>query len=286
MTPQEREACELERDSRTVFSFNLPLKADEDDIAAFFSKAGKVRDIRLITDRNSRRSKGFAYVEFFDRDAVPAALSLSGTQMMGQTIQVQQSQAEKNRLAQANSSMTTTTIGPTRIYVGSMHVNTDEDTLRRIFSRFGDIQNINIHYDPETGRSKGFGFIQYRRPDEAKRAVQQGNGMEIDGNVVKVNFVNESKQIGSHDLDDDEGGLTLNAQSRVLLMEKLQRSELEARKAEQAKLQQQAQAAQMAAAPPVPPSPTVLLTNMFDPAEYASFLSLLKFLQGNRTELG
>lgn len=58
LTPAEREAVEIERDGRTVFAFNIPLKADEDDIADFFSKAGKVRDIRLITDKNSRRSKG------------------------------------------------------------------------------------------------------------------------------------------------------------------------------------------------------------------------------------
>lgn len=52
-----------DRDARTVFVSNLPLKADERDIREFFSKAGKVRDVRLITDRFSRKSKG--YVSFF-----------------------------------------------------------------------------------------------------------------------------------------------------------------------------------------------------------------------------
>jgi RNA-binding protein 39 len=58
LDPLEREQIERDRDDRTVFVTNLPLRAYEDDIEKFFSQAGKVRDIRLITDRNSRKSKG------------------------------------------------------------------------------------------------------------------------------------------------------------------------------------------------------------------------------------
>lgn len=270
MTPGEREAAETERDGRTVFAFNLPLKADEDDIAAFFTKAGKVRDIRLITDRNSRKHKGFAYIEFFDRDSVPPALHFAGTQMMGHTIQVQQSQAEKNRVAQAAAAAKSPP-APTRVYIGSLHVNTNEDTLRRVFSRYGEIESLSIHYDPETQRSKGFGFVQYRRPEDSKRALQQANGMEIDGTNIKVNFVNEGKNtnmpaLRGGDLDDDDmGGMQLNAQSRMILMEKLQRSELQTRANEAAKAQEHQ--ASLNAIPTAPPSATILLTNMFDPAE-------------------
>jgi RNA-binding protein 39 len=49
---------EAERDARTVFAQNLPIRATEEDIIDFFTKAGKVRDVRLISDRNSRKSKG------------------------------------------------------------------------------------------------------------------------------------------------------------------------------------------------------------------------------------
>lgn len=50
-----------DRDARTVFAYNLPTKASEREITKFFERAGKVRDVRLITDRNSRRSKGYDY---------------------------------------------------------------------------------------------------------------------------------------------------------------------------------------------------------------------------------
>lgn len=49
--------------------------------------------------------------------------------------------------------------GPMRLYVGSLHFNITEDMLRGIFEPFGKIDNIQLIMDPETGRSKGYGFI-------------------------------------------------------------------------------------------------------------------------------
>ncbi len=61
---KERELRELERDTRTVFAYNLNLKAGEREVFEFFSRAGTVNDVRLIMDRNTKKSKGFAYIEF------------------------------------------------------------------------------------------------------------------------------------------------------------------------------------------------------------------------------
>ena len=46
-----------------MFAYNLSLRADERDIFEFFSQAGRVVDVKLISDRNTRRSKGFSYIE-------------------------------------------------------------------------------------------------------------------------------------------------------------------------------------------------------------------------------
>lgn len=64
---QEKELQRLDRDTRTVFAYNLSLKADERDLFDFFSEAGTVVDIRIICDRHTKRSKGFAYIEYEDR---------------------------------------------------------------------------------------------------------------------------------------------------------------------------------------------------------------------------
>lgn len=160
LSPAERAAVEADRDSRTVFGFNLPLRAYEEDIEKFFeSRAGKVRDIRLITDRITRKPKGFGYIEFFDKASVPAAIAMSGSQFLGQTIQVQMPQAEKNRMANPTNTTTTVIVVPTKIYVNNLHPDVTEEDLRRTFQREGDVEYVNLVLDAER-RPRGFAFIQ------------------------------------------------------------------------------------------------------------------------------
>ena len=61
----------------------------------------QVRDVRIITDNKTRRSKGIAYIEFKDTESVPLALGLTGQRLLSVPILVQVSQAEKNRQVQA-----------------------------------------------------------------------------------------------------------------------------------------------------------------------------------------
>ena len=91
----------------TVLVYCLPLKAKEKDIWNFFigNSSGKIRDIRIIRDARSGRSKGVAYVEFYNSESVQKALTMSdmpfglkGRHFGG--LRIQHSQAEKNRAAQ------------------------------------------------------------------------------------------------------------------------------------------------------------------------------------------
>uniref|UniRef100_A0A8B9LZ99 RNA binding motif protein 39 n=1 Tax=Accipiter nisus TaxID=211598 RepID=A0A8B9LZ99_9AVES len=148
-----------ERDARTVFCMQLAARIRPRDLEEFFSTVGKVRDVRMISDRNSRRSKGIAYVEFVDVSSVPLAIGLTGQRVLGVPIIVQASQAEKNRAAAMANNLQKGSAGPMRLYVGSLHFNITEDMLRGIFEPFGRIESIQLMMDSETGRSKGYGFI-------------------------------------------------------------------------------------------------------------------------------
>jgi len=119
----------------------------------------------MITCNKTRRFKGIAYIEFRDIESVALALGLGGQKVLGVPIIVQPSQAEKNRagqLAKAGqlaAAMATSTPGPMKLYVGSLHFNITEEMLRGIFEPFGRIDEILLMKDHETGRSKGFGFM-------------------------------------------------------------------------------------------------------------------------------
>ncbi|XP_019463309.1 PREDICTED: RNA-binding protein 39-like isoform X1 [Lupinus angustifolius] len=220
-----------ERDQRTVFAYQMPLKATERDVYEFFSKAGKVRDVRLIMDRHSKRSKGVGYIEFYDAMSVPMAIALSGQLLFGQPVMVKPSEAEKNLVQSNASSGAAGVAGPygavdRKLYVGNLHFNMTESLLREIFEPFGPVEVVQLPLDLETGHCKGFGFIQFAQLEHAKAAQSLNGKLEIAGRIVKVSSVtdhlgNQDTTAKSTDLDDDEGGMVLNAQSRVELMRKL-----------------------------------------------------------------
>ncbi|XP_030974598.1 RNA-binding protein 39 [Quercus lobata] len=294
-----------ERDQRTVFAYQMPLKANERDVYEFFSKAGKVRDVRLIMDRNSRRSKGVGYIEFYDAMSVPMAIALSGNLLLGQPVMVKPSEAEKNLVqSTASTGGSSGLAGPygavdRKLYVGNLHFNMTESQLRAIFEPFGPVELVQLPLDLETGHCKGFGFVQFAKLEDAKAAQSLNGKVEIAGRTIKVSSVTE--HVGTQDTgaksadfdDDDGGGLSLNAQSRALLMQKLDRSGIATSIAEslgapvvngpapnaqamglpingQAAVSVPALPAQAlltpAAEPVGTPSECLLLKNMFDPA--------------------
>ncbi|XP_036304608.1 probable RNA-binding protein 23 isoform X1 [Pipistrellus kuhlii] len=212
-----------ERDARTVFCMQLAARIRPRDLEDFFSAIGKVRDVRIISDRNSRRSKGIAYVEFCEIQSVPLAIGLTGQRLLGVPIIVQASQAEKNRLAAMANNLQKGSGGPKRLYVGSLHCNITEDMLRGIFEPFGRIDNIVLMKDSGTGRSKGYGFITFSDSECARRALEQLNGFELAGRPMRVGHVTERPD-GGTDItfpDGDQERDPGSAGGRLQLMAKL-----------------------------------------------------------------
>ncbi|KAM5246600.1 RNA-binding protein 39 isoform X8 [Loxodonta africana] len=254
-----------ERDARTVFCMQLAARIRPRDLEEFFSTVGKVRDVRMISDRNSRRSKGIAYVEFVDVSSVPLAIGLTGQRVLGVPIIVQASQAEKNRAAAMANNLQKGSAGPMRLYVGSLHFNITEDMLRGIFEPFGRIESIQLMMDSETGRSKGYGFITFSDSECAKKALEQLNGFELAGRPMKVGHVTERTDASSASsfLDSDElerTGIDLGTTGRLQLMARLAEDL-------QTRLSQQTEASALAAAASVQPLATQCfqLSNMFNP---------------------
>merc|ERR1719322_142065 len=212
-----------ERDARTIFCMQLSQRVRARDVEDFFSSVGKVRDVKLIVCNKTRRFKGIAYVEFKDLESVPLALGLSGQKLCGVPVVVQPSQAEKNRVGNYSDPMVRPEKGPMKLYIGSLHFNITEDMLKGIFEPFGRIHSIQLMKDPETDRSKGYGFITYNEAEDAKKAMEHLNGFELAGRAMKVGHVTEHAPIGPGflDQDDERAGFDLGATGRLALMAKL-----------------------------------------------------------------
>ncbi len=73
-----------------------------------------------------------------------------------------------------------------RIFVGNLSYQTTEDQLSDLFSQAGEVESATIVTDRDTGRSRGFAFIEMDR-DAAAKAIQQFNGYELNGRAINVN---------------------------------------------------------------------------------------------------
>ena len=74
-----------------------------------------------------------------------------------------------------------------KIYVGNLPYTAGEDEIRKAFEPFGEVGEVNVIIDRMSGRSKGFGFVEMPNDDEAKTAMAELNGTELDGRQLNVN---------------------------------------------------------------------------------------------------
>ena len=75
----------------------------------------------------------------------------------------------------------------TNIYVGNLSYDVTEDNLRQAFAQHGEVSSVNVIMDRETGRPRGFGFVEMPNGEEARKAMEALNLTEIAGRAISVN---------------------------------------------------------------------------------------------------
>lgn len=222
---------------RSVFCSQLSARLTQRDLGEFFEeKLGEdtVKDVRIVTDRNTGRSKGIGYVELRSEDLVRKAIDdCSGTKIYGIPILVQLTEAARNRgegastaaapirpnlITQLNPAAigslplpphlaTSLGVAPghrnatyhadtdARLYIGSLHFSITAEDLKAVFEPFGEIDHVDLHKEP-TGKSKGYAFVQFKRPDDAEKAIEHMDNFELAGRNIRVGHVNARGQEG------------------------------------------------------------------------------------------
>jgi len=244
MNEAKKQLEDARRDDSTCLILNLSIKSQEKEIYEFFNNhnCGKIRDIRVIRDPRSGKSKGVAYIEFYAIESVNKAIAQSGNELQGSKLRILPSKAEINRTA-AHAKQLKQNKNPTdqqhqqatgamRIFVSGLTdqlADIEEKDLRALFAPFGEVERVEMHRDDVTGKSKGYAFVVYRNSGDAKRAIIEMNGFVVNGKKIKVEAIqagmaNMLQDNSNFDLDDDSGANYLQtSQSRAILMQKLQR---------------------------------------------------------------
>jgi len=216
-----RRAAEADPASRKLFVHGLGWGAGADDLRSAFSRFGELEDCRVISDKQSGRSKGYGFVLFRSRRAALRALRRPQLQIGGRLAfchlaasgpappasqsQNPTSNANTNTNSNSNAGTTGNASGssssqpdnmPRKIFVGNVHADVDVGRLYEYFSQFGEIEEGPLGFDKNTGKPKGFALFVYKSVESARRALEDPV-KNFDGKMLNVQKAIDGRTKGS-----------------------------------------------------------------------------------------
>jgi len=178
---------------REIYVSNVPFTAEREDFEAVFGDCGEIEDITIPTIYSSGRPKGFAFVRFTTVEAKEAALQLNETTMIDRTLGVRENRGRakptRQRTTQRSPKTTTLSERPancTTIFVGNLPWETDEKELKENFESCGEIRSARVVRQSWTGRSRGFGYVEFVEEASVNTAVQAN--VKIGGRVLRIDY--------------------------------------------------------------------------------------------------
>ncbi|KAN0097894.1 hypothetical protein V8E55_002340 [Tylopilus felleus] len=178
-------------ETKSIFVGRLSWNVDHDWLAQEFAECGEVESAHVQTDRDTGRSRGFGYVHFKTADAVEKALALNGKEIDGRAVNIDKSIAPDKK---ASSEKRAQAFGDTSsppsavLFVGNLSFGVNEDTLWETFGEHGDVKSVRVPTDRDTGKPKGFAYVEFSDVGSAKKAHGALHGFELDGRAIRLDF--------------------------------------------------------------------------------------------------
>lgn len=177
--------------SASLYVGDIANEVNEGLLYEIFNAVGPVSSIRVCRDAVTRRSLGYAYVNFHQMaDAERALDTMNFTDIKGKPCRIMWSQRDP--------SLRRSGVG--NIFVKNLNESIDNKQLYDTFSLFGNILSCKVVTDRGTGKSKGYGYVHYETAEAAHAAIEKLDGMLIDGQEVQVGeFMSRGVRPGQND---------------------------------------------------------------------------------------
>ncbi|XP_058989051.1 polyadenylate-binding protein 1-like [Mustela lutreola] len=163
-----------------IFIKNLEDSIDNKALYDTFSTFGNILSCKVVCDDHG--SRGFGFVHFETHEAAQQAIAtMNGMLLNDRKVFVGHFKSRREREAELGARA----MEFTNIYVKNLHVDLDEQGLQDLFSQFGKLLSVKVMKD-ESGHSRGFGFVNFEKHEEAQKAVMDMNGKEVSGRLLYV----------------------------------------------------------------------------------------------------
>uniref|UniRef100_A0A183C955 ELAV-like protein 2 n=1 Tax=Globodera pallida TaxID=36090 RepID=A0A183C955_GLOPA len=177
---EKREREGSERNTNLIINY-LPQNMTQEEVRALFGSMGEVESCKLIRDKTTGQSLGYAFVNYErPEDARKALTSMNGLRLQNKVLKVSLARPSKDDIKGAN------------LYVSGLPKSLTQYELEAVFRPFGTIITSRILSDNVTGLSKGVGFVRFDRKNEAELAIEKMSGSSPWGGeeTVTVKFAN------------------------------------------------------------------------------------------------
>ncbi|KAF3784989.1 Retinoblastoma-related protein [Nymphaea thermarum] len=178
---EKEEVASSPPDTKLYFG-NLPYSCDSAQLAAIVQEYGSPELVEVLYDRNTGKSRGFAFVTMSSfQDANAVIENLDGSEYGGRNLRVNFSDKPKPREPLYPET-------EFKLFVGNLSWSVNSESLMDMFSGHANVVGARVLYDGETGRSRGYGFVCFSSKSEMEAALESLNGVELEGRRMRISL--------------------------------------------------------------------------------------------------
>ncbi|KAI4192386.1 MAG: hypothetical protein LQ346_004335 [Caloplaca aetnensis] len=181
-----------------LFIGNLSWNVDEEWLSREFEQFGELKSVRIVTDRETGRSRGFGYVEFVNPShGVKAHKDMKGAEIDGRALNVDFAESKKDKPAaggfkeRANKYGDQVNEPSSTIFCANLAFEASEDDISNAFGELAPIKAVRIPTDMNTGQAKGIAYVQFNSVEDATTAFEGMSGAVIAGRPIRVDYATD-----------------------------------------------------------------------------------------------